>query len=44
MYRIALFLAGCVVGYVASGYVEGLLEEDDEQQPSRSRRETEASA
>jgi hypothetical protein len=30
MYRLVWFVAGAVVSYIASGYVEGLLEEDED--------------
>jgi hypothetical protein len=28
MYRLAWFIAGCVAAYIASGYVEGLLDDE----------------
>lgn len=31
MFRIAVFVAGCIVGYVASGYIDGLLSDDEEE-------------
>lgn len=34
MFRIALFVAGCIMGYVASGYLDGLLEDTKEPQES----------
>ena len=34
MFRIALFVAGCVAGYIASGYLDGLFNEEEESQPS----------
>ena len=34
MFRIALFVAGCVAGYIASGYLDGLLNTEEESQPS----------
>ena len=30
MFRIALFVAGCIAGYVASGYLDGLLGSEEE--------------
>jgi len=42
MFRIALFVAGCIAGYVASGYLDGLLEEEDESQASSSQKNAEA--
>lgn len=30
MFRIALFVVGCIVGYVASGYLDGLLKAEEE--------------
>lgn len=29
MYRFVWFVAGCVFSYLASGYIEGLLDEDE---------------
>ena len=29
MYRILIFLAGTIIGYLASGYIEGLTEEEN---------------
>ena len=35
MYRFAYFVAGCIVGYITSGYVEGFFEaEEREEIPS----------
>ena len=31
MHRILIFLAGTVVGYIVSGYIEGLTEEEHEE-------------
>ena len=43
MYRIAYFVAGCIVGYIASGYVEGFFEaEGQENIPSGKENEVEA--
>lgn len=43
MYRIAYFVAGCIVGYIASGYVEGFFEaENRENIPSSKETEVEA--
>ncbi len=42
MFRLALFIAGCVAGYVASGYVDGLLEETEETDSSTSQENAEA--
>lgn len=43
MLRIALFVAGCITGYIASGYLEGLLDaKDDNQSPSLKRSEVES--
>ena len=42
MFRLALFIAGCVAGYVASGYVDGLLEDTEETHSSASQKNTEA--
>lgn len=44
MFRIALFVAGCVAGYVASGYFDGLLGDAKESSPSPSQKDTEATA
>lgn len=30
MDRVFLFIAGCLAGYIASGYIEGLLEGGDD--------------
>jgi hypothetical protein len=30
MYRLAWFIAGCVVSYIASGYIEGLMDEGND--------------
>lgn len=43
MYRFVYFVAGCIVGYIASGYVEGFLEaEEREEIPSCKETEVEA--
>lgn len=43
MYRIAYFIAGRIVGYIASGYVEGFFEaEEREDIPSCKEMEVEA--
>lgn len=43
MYRIACFVAGCIVGYIVSGYVEGFFEaEEREDIPSGKETEVEA--
>ena len=34
MFRIALFVVGCIAGYVASGYLDGLLESEEESSPN----------
>lgn len=43
MFRIVLFVAGCITGYVASGYLDGLLsDEEDDSQPPPTQKGTEA--
>lgn len=43
MYRIACFVTGCIVGYIASGYIEGFFEaEEREDIPSCKEMEVEA--
>lgn len=34
MVRIACFVAGCIVGYVASGYIEGFREQEEDRRES----------
>lgn len=29
MDRVVIFVAGCVVGYIASGWIEGFLEKEE---------------
>jgi hypothetical protein len=35
MYRLAWFLAGCVAAYIASGYVEGLMADENDAEDSK---------
>ena len=43
MYRFAYFVAGCIVGYITSGYVGGFFEaEEREEIPSCKETEVEA--
>lgn len=44
MFRIALFVAGCIAGYVASGYLDGLLDEEEGSQSSASQKDAEATS
>lgn len=44
MFRIALFVAGCIAGYVASGYFDGLLSDEEESPSASSQKNTEAAS
>ena len=44
MFRIALFVAGCVVGYIASGYLDGLLQDTEERPESPTPKSAEATS
>jgi hypothetical protein len=35
MYRLVWFLAGCVVSYIASGYVEGLTDDNSQSEKNK---------
>lgn len=44
MFRFALFVAGCIAGYVASGYLDGLLNEEEASQSSASQKDAGATS
>jgi hypothetical protein len=35
MYRLAWLIAGCVAAYIASGYVEGLMDDESDTEESK---------